>query len=81
MIVWTSDLQDGDSGGIFGQLFDKLGFKSGSEFQVNAESFSSQIGARVASFPDGNFVVVWQSFGQDGDVWGCFGRSFSGMSN
>lgn len=28
-------------------------------------------------FPDGSFVVVWQSFTQDGDAWGVHARRFA----
>ena len=31
----------------------------------------------VAVGESGNFVVVWQSDGQDGSGWGVFGRRFT----
>ena len=80
VVVWCSDLQDGSGGGIFAQRFNEFGFKNGEEFQVNSESYSAQMSPRVASFDSGGFVVVWQSYGQDGDVWGIFGRTFSGRT-
>src|SRR5262245_65799571 len=48
----------------------------GSEFQVNTYTTSSQTFASVAADADGNFVVVWHSFGQDGSGRGVFGQRF-----
>src|SRR5262245_8659024 len=35
VMVWSSNNQDGDRGGIFGQLYDRAGDARGGEFQVN----------------------------------------------
>jgi len=43
---------------------------------VNSYTTSSQSGARVAMAPDGRFMVVWETFGQDGADWGIAGRRF-----
>jgi len=54
-----------------------------SEFQVNSYSVSDQVGADVVMLPDDDFVIVWQSSGQDGSGDGIFARSFasSGVEN
>jgi hypothetical protein len=37
----------------------------------------SQIDPVVTGLADGNVVVIWSSFGQDGDLYGVFGQRFS----
>ncbi len=46
------------------------------EFQINTYTTSSQSQQAVAFDEAGNFVVVWASYGQDGDRWGIFGQRF-----
>ena len=60
IIVWASH-HDGSFSGVFGQLFNADGTKSGSEFQVNTYTPSSQERADVASANNGEFFVVFQS--------------------
>src|SRR6186997_2280378 len=50
----------------------------GPEFQVNTYTLDLQVAARVAADPSGNFVVVWESLGQDGSSFGSFGQRYSG---
>lgn len=77
IVVWCSDGQDGDSGGIFGQRYLVDGNASGPEFSVNSCVSGSQTQPSVASDPSGNFVVVWSSYAQDGSDWGVYGQRFS----
>lgn len=81
VVVWQSDGQDGDGLGIFGQRFDAVGNPLGGEFQVNAYTPGDQAFPVVASDANGNFVVVWQSDGQDGDGLGVFGRRYDLFGN
>jgi hypothetical protein len=66
-VVWGSLSQDGDHFGVFGQRYDGAGNAAGGEFQVNTYTTSAQYEPGVASDSSGRFVVVWASFGQDGD--------------
>ncbi len=66
---------DGDNCGVFGRHFDAAG-AAGDEFQVNTTFTASQSKPAVAGLPDGGFVVVWQSYGQDGDQEGIVGRLY-----
>ena len=50
--------------------------KIGSEFQVNNYTSLSQQDPSVAALPSGNFVVTWESEGQDGSLWGVYGQLF-----
>ncbi|MGV3485129.1 MAG: DUF2341 domain-containing protein [Planctomycetaceae bacterium] len=49
------------------------------EIQINSTVSSDQLtqGTAVAIDAAGNYVVVWQSDGQDGNGWGVFARRFS----
>jgi len=77
VVVWASVGQDGSNGGVFGQRFNGSGVPQGSEFQVNSHTTSIQMWPAVASDPNGNFVVVWESYNQDGALtWGVFGQRF-----
>ena len=76
VVAWTSFAQDGSSYGVFGQAFDAAGSEVGSEFQVNAFTTSHQRRPAVATDASGNFVVVWDSYLQDGDSLGVFGQRF-----
>ncbi len=74
VVVWTSLSQDGSSYGIFGQRFDSSGMPAGTEFQVNTYTSSHQTRPSIAVDGSGGFVVVWDSYFQDGDRGGIFGQ-------
>src|SRR5207245_1844636 len=76
VVVWQSYGQDGSNDGIFGQRFNADGSPRGAEFRVNTYTANSQSRPSVAIDGSGNFVLVWQSFGQDGSDWGIFGQRF-----
>jgi Putative Ig domain/Dockerin type I domain len=76
VVVWSSFDQDGQSWGVFGQRYNAIGEKVGGEFQVNTFTKSSQRDAAVAMAPTGEFVIVWQSLGEDGSAWGVYGQRF-----
>ena len=50
---------------------------AGGEFRVNTYTTGRQDIARAAMEPDGDFVVVWTSFGQDGSYDRVFGQRFA----
>jgi hypothetical protein len=79
VVVWRSNSQDGNDDGIFGQRYDGAGVPRGSEFQVNTYTTNSQRHARVGSDPSGNFLVLWESDGQDGSSVGVFGQRYGGV--
>jgi hypothetical protein len=87
MVVWDSEFQDGAADGVFGRLYDSEGNLQGGEFQVNTYTTQSQVGAQVATDGHGNFVVVWQSNGQDSSSsrdwgsWGIFGQRYDNTGN
>lgn len=76
VVVWTSEGQDGDGGGVFGRLFDAAAGPVGPELQVNVYTEGSQSLPAVAPGPAGGFLVVWSSSGQDGSSSGVYARRF-----
>ena len=74
LVVWTSTGQDGSGEGIFARIFDPSGNPVGDEVRINEFTAGNQQTPQVASDGRGNFIVVWQSDGQDGDGFGIMGR-------
>jgi cysteine-rich repeat protein len=77
VVVWASDGQDGSGKGIYVQRFDATGNPIGVELQVNTYTSLGQTGPWIAMAPDGRFVVVWQSEGQDGSGYGIYFQRYS----
>jgi len=76
VVVWQSEGQDGSGGGVFAQRYDSAGSPLGVEFRLNSYTTLDQALPSVAKKPNGDFVVVWQSQGQDGSSYGIFGQGF-----
>ena len=66
VVVWQSLGQDGSEFAVEGQRYDSTGAPSGTEFQVNSYTTSAQVRPSVSHGSDGSFVVVWDSYTQDG---------------
>ena len=82
VVVWESEETSAGSENIYGQIFDISGAKAGSEFQVNTYTTSNwRADPSVAAFSDGGFVVVWESYGQDGSSYGIYGQMFNGSGD
>jgi hypothetical protein len=70
VVVWYSNGSPGDdsaSYSIQGQRYASDGSAAGDQFQVNAYTTSFQVNPFVAADADGDFVVVWWSFGSPGN--------------
>lgn len=79
-VVWHSWLQDGSDKGIYAQRFSSSGLKIGSEFLVNTTTAYSQTRPSIDMSPDGNFVIVWESWKQDNSSpsgYGLYGQRFT----
>jgi hypothetical protein len=81
VVAWESAGQDGYALGVFAQRFDAAGVAQGSEFQVNSFTADSQVRPAAAMDADGDFVVAWDSLGQDGSFveYGVFAQRFDGV--
>jgi Ca2+-binding RTX toxin-like protein len=81
VVTWSSSGQDGSGYGIYAQRYQDDGQSDatpvGGEFRVNTYTTSTQSRSAIAMDADGNFVVTWQSSGQDGSSFGIFGQRYS----
>ena len=68
LVVWASNGSPGndtDYWSIQGQRFDPTGVPLGAQMQINAFTTGNQEQPAVAASPNGEFVVVWQSYYSD----------------
>jgi hypothetical protein len=77
VITWESNGQDGSSYGVYAQQYSNAGATMGGEFLVNTYTTSEQSNSSVAMSNDGNFVITWQSNGQDGSNYGVYSQEFN----
>ncbi|NEP12609.1 MAG: filamentous hemagglutinin N-terminal domain-containing protein [Symploca sp. SIO2C1] len=76
VVTWESDEQDGDANGVYARIYNPDTDTWSDEFQINTTTANDQDTSAVAALPNGNFVVTWESQGQDGDRNGVYGRIF-----
>jgi hypothetical protein len=76
VVTWQGQNQDGSNYGIYAQRYSAEGVAQGSEFQVNTYTINNQLNPAVAMDADGDFVVTWQSYGQDGSNYGIYGQRY-----
>jgi hypothetical protein len=80
VVAWQSYAQDGPGyggyWGVFARRFNSAGAAQATELQVNSFTPSYQTEPAIGMGATGAFVVVWTSYGQDGDTDGVFGRRF-----
>ena len=63
--------------GISARIFDQNGVPQGPEFLVNEYVADYQGNPDIAMDAAGNFVIVWQSWDQDGDGYGIYAQRYS----
>lgn len=82
VVVWQNQDPDGVETGISGRYFNAKTGQWGQEFSIVTDSVHTPTNPSVAMDKNGNFVVVWQSYGQEttpageSPSWGIFGESF-----
>ena len=88
VVVWESQYKDPPtfeypdySLGIGARLFNADGTPVGAEFSVNTYIDYGQVRPRVASFSSGGFIVVWDSWEQDGSDSAVVGQRFDAEGN
>ena len=75
VVTWAGP--DSDQTGIFQQRYDSSGAAVGSQTGVNTTTASFQDTAGITALPDGGWVVVWRSGGnQDGNLSGVYMQRF-----
>jgi hypothetical protein len=79
IVTWTGLAQeDGSDNAILGQRFSSSATRIGGEFLINTFTQDSQGGPSIDSDAQGGFVVVWDSYYQDGGGYqGSFGQRFA----
>ncbi len=81
VVVWSSVGQDGSGWSVMARRFDASGVALTGELQVNQFTAGDQKWARAASDSQGNFIVTWTSFGQDGTPSSVYARRFDSQGN
>jgi hypothetical protein len=77
-VVWEGYGQSGGPWNVYGQRFNVAGAKQGSQFQINQYSPNQHVMLpKVAMDLAGDFVVTWQSYGQDGSGYGIYARRYN----
>ena len=76
-VVWENHYFDGDREGVAARRYDSTGAPVGTEFRVNTYTTNVQEHAALAMDAAGNFVVVWDSYNQDGSYEGIFGQRYN----
>src|SRR5205085_2357340 len=76
VVAWTSYGQDGSQDGVYARRYSAGGVAQGGEFRANAYTTDSQVHPSVGMDAAGDFVVAWQSFGQDGTGYGVYARRY-----
>ena len=81
LVSWTntagSSGGDSDSSAIEGRFYGSDDSAIGALFQVNSYTTSVQGYPSVGASGSGDFVVVWESFGPDGDAYSVQGRRYT----
>ena len=76
LVVWQADGPDGSLHGVFAQRYDAAGRPRGDRFQVNEWTEGDQRDPVVVADALGNALLVWSSYGQDGDRGAIVARLF-----
>ena len=77
VVAWDSYLTDGSQEGVYFQRYSSSGVVVGTETLANTTTANKQFAPSVAADSVGNFVAVWDSFGQDGSLDGVFAQRFN----
>ncbi|HKB04344.1 MAG TPA: putative Ig domain-containing protein, partial [Gemmataceae bacterium] len=77
VVVWSSYVDGVLKEEVRGQRYNAAGLPQGSEFPVNIYTNSYQSQPAVGMDANGDFVVAWRTFDQDGDDGGIFARRFN----
>lgn len=78
VIAWQSNLQDLSSWGIYAQRYNADGSMAGTEFAVNTYTTERQNSPSIAMDADGDFVIAWNDFTQDGNGYGIYAQRYYG---
>ena len=74
LVTWNSNLQDGDSRGVYAQRYDASGNAVGDEFRVSTSTSGNQWRAS-ATATDSGFLVAWEGAGT-GEARGIYTQAY-----
>ncbi|HEX8385762.1 MAG TPA: hypothetical protein VF576_06240, partial [Rubricoccaceae bacterium] len=77
VVAWQTAGQDGAGLAVFAQRYNAAAARQGGEFRVNTYTTSDQQNPSVDLDADGDFVVAWQSNGQDDFGLDVFAQRYS----
>jgi Ca2+-binding RTX toxin-like protein len=77
LIAWESEGQDGSLAGIYARVFDPNFQPLTPEFRVNSTTTNAQTRPEVVVAPNGDWVITWESFAQDGSASGVYGQRYN----
>jgi hypothetical protein len=80
VVVWSSVTGAVSAFDIKARIF-KQNVPQGAEFTVNSTTFYSQSNPHAAIKPNGEFIVVWDSWYQDGGDRGVYAQRFDSTGN
>jgi hypothetical protein len=75
-VTWEGEGYDEYNRGIYARRYDSQGIGQGTEFRVNTYTDDGQYEPSIAMNSNGDFVITWDSYQQDGDQSGVFGKGF-----
>ena len=81
IIIWESYLEDGSSWGVYAKIISNTGQVIIPQFRVNQYTTNSQSFAKYSLFPNGSFLIGWESTGQDGDNLGIYAQVYDINTN
>jgi hypothetical protein len=76
VITWVSYHNGEEAWDVYARLFDAAGQPAGPEFLVNTYTSFIQYYPAVAMDSDGDFVIAWQSYFQDGSRYGVYAQRY-----
>ena len=74
--AWDSNHPEAERKDVFLRTLGSDGTPSGDPIRVNTTVEGDQEMPELAALAGGGLVVIWTSWGQDGDSWGLFGQIF-----
>src|SRR5262249_17533996 len=76
VITWKNSGQDGSGYGIYARRYSSTGVAAGPEFLVNTYTTGNQAQPAIAVNPAGDFVIAWNSTGEDCNGYGIYAQRF-----
>lgn len=77
LVVWASVSLNGiGPRSLYGQRYNFVGVPVNGKFLID-DYLGDQYWPSVTGLSNGDFVIVWESYGQDGSEWGVYGQQYT----